>query len=159
MGSIESDGFIRNRTLRKDVGGDDIANYGFTALWEPTDNFNIKLHYEKFHDDSEQGAYHNRNTPAELTCGLELGMLTTANGCVATTLDDEDHNSANGTNDSDNEYDTVIATMNWDFENFLLTYIGTSRDMDEENNQHFGGANVQHPIAAHSQRPSNRVPQ
>ena len=69
-----------------------------------------------------------------------LGLTGGANGCVATTTDDERHNSANGTNDSDNEYDTVIATVNWDFDNFLLTYIGTSRDMDEENNQHFDGA-------------------
>ena len=35
--SIESDGFIRNRTLGRDVGGDDISTYGFAALWEPTD--------------------------------------------------------------------------------------------------------------------------
>ena len=139
--SIESDGFIRNRTLGRDVGGDDIATYGFAALWEPTDNLELKLHYERFNDDSEQGAYHNRNTPAELTCTLELiGLSAGANGCLATTLDDEDNNSANGTNDSDNQYDTFIATVNWDFENFLLTYIGTSRDMDEENNQHFDGS-------------------
>ncbi|MEM7000174.1 MAG: TonB-dependent receptor, partial [Pseudomonadota bacterium] len=139
--SIESDGYIKNRTLGRDVGGDDIQTYGFAALWEPTENLDIKIHYEKFLDDSEQGAYHNRNTPAELTCTLELiGLSAGANGCVGTTLDDEDHNSANGTNDSDNEYDTFIATLNYDLGDFLLTYIGTSRDMDEENNQHFDGA-------------------
>ena len=139
--SIESDGFIRNRTLGRDVGGDDISTYGFAALWEPTDNLELKLHYERFNDDSEQGAYHNRNSAAELTCTLELiGLSAGANGCLATTLDDENNNSANGTNDSNNQYDTVIATINWDLDNFLLTYIGTSRDMDEENNQHFDGA-------------------
>ncbi len=139
--NIESDGYIYNRTLRRDVGGDDIQTYGFAALWEPTEDLDIKIHYEKFLDDSEQGAYHNRNAPAELTCVLELtGLSAGANGCLATTLDDEDHNSANGTNDSDNEYDTFIATINYDFGPFLLTYIGTSRDMDEENNQHFDGA-------------------
>lgn len=139
--SIESDGYIKNTTLGRDVGGDDIQNYGFTALWEPTDQFSLKLHYEKFKDDSEQGAYHNRNTPAELTCTMELiGLTGGASGCASSSGDDEDRNSANGTNDSNNDYDTVIATINWDLGPALLTYIGTSRDMDEENNQHFDGS-------------------
>lgn len=139
--SIQSDGYIRNTTLGRDVGGDDIMNYGLAVQWDPTENLDIKLHYEKFQDNSEQGAYHNNNTPAELTCGLELlGLTGGANGCAATSSDDEDHNSANGTNDSDNDYDTFIATVNWDLGSVLLTYIGTSRDMDEENNQHFDGA-------------------
>ncbi len=139
--SIESDGYIKNRTLGRDVGGDDIQNYGFTALWEPTDQLSLKLHYEKFNDDSEQGAYHNRNTPAELTCTMELiGLTGGASGCASSAGDDEDHNSANGTNDSNNDYDTFMATINWDLGPVLLTYIGTSRDMDEENNQHFDGS-------------------
>lgn len=139
--SIESDGYIKNRTLGRDVGGDDIQNYGFTALWELTDQLSLKLHYEKFNDDSEQGAYHNRNTPAELTCLMEvIGLTGGASGCATSSGDDEDHNSANGTNDSNNDYDTLIATINWDLGPVLLTYIGTSRDMDEENNQHFDGS-------------------
>ncbi len=139
--SIESDGYIENTTLDKDVGGDDILTYGLAVQWDPTDELSFKLHYEKFKDDSEQGAYHNNNTPAELTCGLELlGLTGGASGCRATANDDEDHNSANGTNDSDNDYDAFIATINWDLGPVLLTYIGTSRDMDEENNQHFDGA-------------------
>ncbi len=139
--SIQSDGYIRNTTLNKDVGGDDIVTYGFATEWEPTDNLTLKLHYEKYKDQSDQGAYHNFNTPAELTCLSELiGLTGGASGCASTSGDDEDHNSANGQNFSDNDYDTFIATVNWDFESFLLTYIGTSRDMDEQNNQHFDGA-------------------
>ena len=139
--SIQSDGHIRNRTLNKDVGGDDIVTFGFATQWEPSDNFDIKLHYEKYQDKSDQGAYHNYNTPAELTCTAELiGLTGGASGCASTSGDDEDHNSANGTNHSDNEYDTFIVTANWDLDSFLLTYIGTSRDMDEQNNQHFDGS-------------------
>ncbi len=139
--SIQSDGYIRNTTLDTDVGGDDIVTYGFATLWEPTDNLNLKLHYEKYKDQSDQGAYHNRNSPAELTCLAEIiGLTGGASGCEATSGDDEDHNSANGTNHSDNDYDTFIATINWDLDSYLLTYIGTSRDMDEQNNQHFDGA-------------------
>ena len=139
--SIQSDGFINNSTLDRDVGGDDIQTYGFAALWEPTDNLSLKLHYEKFKDQSDQGAYHNANTPAELTCGLELlGLTPGATGCATSANDDENNNSANGRNDSDNDYNTFIATVNWDLGPALLTYIGTSRDMDEENNQHFDGA-------------------
>lgn len=139
--SIQSDGYIKNRTLGKDVGGDDIQTYGLAWLWEPTDGLDIKLHYEKFKDDSDQGAYHNNNTPAELTCGLELlGLTGGASGCATTANDDKNHNSANGRNDSNNDYDTFIATVNWDLGPALLTYIGSSRDMNEENNQHFDGA-------------------
>ena len=139
--SIQSDGYIKNTTLNKDVGGDDIVTYGFATEWEAADNLTLKLHYEKYKDQSDQGAYHNFNTPAELTCTAELiGLTGGASGCASTSGDDEDHNSANGQNFSDNDYDTLIATVNWDFESFLLTYIGTSRDMDEQNNQHFDGA-------------------
>jgi len=139
--SIQSDGYIRNRTLNKNVGGDDIVTFGFTTLWEPTDNFNFKLHYEKYKDQSDQGAYHNYNSPAELTCVAELiGLTGGASGCASSAGDDEDHNSANGTNHSDNDYNTFIATVNWDLDSYLLTYIGTSRDMDEQNNQHFDGS-------------------
>lgn len=139
--SIESDGFIYNRTLDQDVGGDDIANYGFAALFEPSDDLSIKLHYEKFKDQSDQGAYSNFNTPDELTCLAEIiGLTGGASGCATSAMDDENTNSANGTNFSDNTYDTVIATVNWDLDSYLLTYIGTSRDMDEQNNQHFDGS-------------------
>ncbi len=138
--SIQSDGFVRNTTLGDDVGGDDIQDYGFTLLWEPSDLFNIKLHYEKFLDQSEQGAYTNANQPGELACNLEMGG--NGIGCETSSNDGPDNNSANGRNFSDNEYDTFILTANLDLESFLLTYIGTSRDMDEDNMQHFDGAPV-----------------
>lgn len=132
---IKSDGFVRNTTLNQDVGGDDIQNYGFAAKWAPNDNFDIQFHYEKTKDESDQGAYVNENLATDLTCALPF-----TGSCQSTTTDGPDQNSANGTNFSDNEYDTFILTANWEFENFLLTYIGTSRDMDEANNQHFDAA-------------------
>ncbi|MBL6689818.1 MAG: TonB-dependent receptor, partial [Pseudomonadales bacterium] len=137
--SIQSDGYIKNTTLDRDVGGDDIQNYGFAALWKPTDNLDVKFHYEKFKDDSEQGAYHNLNQPGDLNCVLETIGLEPG-GCGSSSLDDEDHNFANGTNFSNNDYDTFIVTANYQFENFLLTYIGSSRDMDENNMQHLDGS-------------------
>lgn len=145
---IKSDGFTKNTTINKDVGGDDLLNFGFTTLWEPTDNLSLRLHYEKMFDDSDQGAYSNLNQVGELACTLQLIGLADRPGepgvigCANSSSDDADHNSANGRNDSDNEYDTIIATINWDLENFLVTYIGTSREMDEENLQHFDGAPV-----------------
>ena len=139
--SIESDGFVKNTTIDEDVGGDDIGNYGFTALWEPTDNFNLKLHYEKFLDKSDQGSYTNVNQVGELACTLQLIGLGGI-GCENSSTDGPDRNSANGRNESDNEYDTFIATANVDLGSVLLTYIGSSRDMDENNLQHFDGAPV-----------------
>jgi iron complex outermembrane receptor protein len=130
---IESDGYVENTTINDDVGGDDILNYGFAAQWRPTEEFDIKFHYEKTEDESDQGAYVNENLATDLACILQ-------GSCVSTTADNEDKNSANGTNFSDNEYDTYILTANYDFGNMLLTYIGSSRDMDEQNMQHFDAA-------------------
>lgn len=139
--SIQSDGFVRNSTINQDVGGDDIQDYGFTLLWEPSDVFDLKMHYEKFLDKSDQGAYVNANQAGELACRLEILGLSGI-GCETSSNDGPDRNSANGHNESDNEYDTFILTANLDLESFLLTYVGTSRDMDENNMQHFDGAPV-----------------
>ena len=151
---IKSDGFVYNTTLKEDVGGDDIKTYGFTTLWEPSDVFNLKLHYEKFFDDSDQGAYVNLNQQGLresypngdyiLNDGgmpIQRDELACRQGfCAYNSLDGPDRNSADGRNFSDNEYDTFIVTANVDLGDYLLTYIGTSRDMDEDNNQHFDGS-------------------
>ena len=127
---VKSDGFVYNTTLEEDVGGDDVQNYGFAAKWQPSDNFDIKLHYEKTKDESDQGAYVNQNVFTDNTC-VFFGQ------CVTTTTDNEDQNSSNTRNFSDNEYDTTILTANYDFGNMVLTYIGAKRDMDEQNMQSF----------------------
>ena len=127
---MKSDGFVYNTTLEEDVGGDNVQNYGFAAKWQPTDNFDIKLHYEKTKDESDQGAYVNQNVFTDNTC-VFFGQ------CVTTTTDNEDQNSSNTRNFSDNEYDTTILTANYDFGNMVLTYIGAKRDMDEQNMQSF----------------------
>ena len=127
---IKSDGFVYNTTLNKDVGGDDVQNYGFAAKWQPTERFDIKLHYEKTKDESDQGAYVNRNVGTDNTCVF-------FQQCVTNTTDNENQNSSNVQNFSDNEYDTTILTANYDFGNMVLTYIGAKRDMDEQNMQSF----------------------
>ena len=127
---VKSDGFVYNTTLEEDVGGDDVQNYGFAAKWQPTDNFDIKLHYEKTKDESDQGAYVNRNTNNDNTCKF-FGE------CVYTTSDNQDQNSSETRNFSDNEYDTTILTANYDFGNMVVTYIGATRDMEEQNMQSF----------------------
>ena len=127
---VKSDGFVYNTTLEEDVGGDDVQSYGFAAKWQPSDNFDIKLHYEKTKDESDQGAYVNQNVFTDNTC-VFFGQ------CVTTTTDNEDQNSSNTRNFSDNEYDTTILTANYDFGNMVLTYIGAKRDMDEQNMQSF----------------------
>jgi iron complex outermembrane receptor protein len=109
---VKSDGFVYNTTLNEDVGGDDVQNYGFAAKWQPTDNFDIKLHYEQTKDESDQGAYVNRNTNNDNTCKF-FGQ------CVYTTTDNENQNSSETRNFSDNEYDTTILTANYDFGNMV----------------------------------------
>ena len=130
---IKSDGWVKNTTLKKDVGGDDILNYGFAALWRPTENLDLKLHYEKLDDESDQGAYTIASQPNEIDCAVY-------GSCEAANLDGPNRNTSTTTNFSDNEYDTFIATVNYQLGDFLFTYIGTSRDMDEDNNQNFDGS-------------------
>jgi len=131
---IKNDGWVYNRTLKKDVGYDDIINYGFAMKWKPTDNFDIKWHYEKMKDESDQGAYTNTNDATDLTC-LIYGQ------CYSNTQDDETHNSSDGQNFSDNDYDTNIITANWQItDGLLMTYIGGFREQDEQNMQDFDGS-------------------
>ena len=137
---IEHDGHVKNTTLDRDVGGDDKTNYGFAALWAPTDNFDIKLHYEIMEDQSEQGAYVNRNRVGELACTISLIGFDPANGCEIFANDGPDTTESDGSNFSDNEYKSTIITANYDTDNFLYTYIYTRRDMDEQNMQDFDGA-------------------
>ena len=137
---IEHDGHVKNTTLGEDVGGDDKTNYGFALQWEPVDNFDIKLHHEIMKDKSQQGAYTNRNQFGDLACVISLIGFDPANGCEAFANDGPDTTESDGTNFSDNDYESTIVTANFDTENFLYTYIYTRRDMDEQNMQDFDGA-------------------
>ena len=137
---IEHDGHVRNTTLGRDVGGDDKTNYGFTALWEPNDSFDLKLHYEIMEDNSEQGAYTNRNQVGELACTITQIGFDPANGCEKDANDGPNKTESDGSNFSNNDYETTIITANYDTEMFLYTYIYSLRDMDEQNMQDFDGA-------------------
>lgn len=139
---VEHDGHVRNTTRNEDVGGDDKTNYGFTALWTPTDNFDLKVHYEIMKDKSVQGAYVNRNKVGELACTLTLIGFDPANGCEKDANDGPDKTESDGKNFSDNDYKSTIITANYDTDAFLYTYIYSNRDMDEQNMQDFDGAPV-----------------
>ena len=139
---VEHDGHVRNTTRNEDVGGDDKTNYGFTALWTPTDNFDLKVHYEIMKDKSVQGAYVNRNRVGELACTLTLIGFDPANGCEKDANDGPDKTESDGKNFSDNDYKSTIITANYDTDAFLYTYIYSNRDMDEQNMQDFDGAPV-----------------
>ena len=138
--NIEHDGHIYNSTRKEDVGGDDIRNYGFTALWEPDDNFSLKLHHEIMVDKSVQGAYTNRNQVGELACTIQLIGFDPAIGCEKDATDGPDVTQSDGTNFSDNKYESTIVTSNYNTDDFLYTYIFANRDMDEQNMQDFDGA-------------------
>jgi iron complex outermembrane receptor protein len=137
---IKSDGWIENTSLNNsDVGGDDKYTYGFAAQWRPTENFDVKFHYEYNKDETDTGAYSNQNGPGELACQLEGALW--AVGCKSSDAgSDEDNVSTNNANSNDSEYNTYILTMNWDLDSFLLTSITGYRDMDEEYLIEFDGA-------------------
>ncbi|MEH6570080.1 MAG: TonB-dependent receptor [Halioglobus sp.] len=138
---IKSDGWIKNTTVNEDALGDDKNTYGFAAQWRPTENFDIKFHYEKHQDKTDTGAYANVNQAGDdLVCNLQ-GLYAPAAACEATDSgSDKDHNSTNDRNTNDSEYDTYILTMNWDLDSFLLTSITGQRDMDENYRIEFDGA-------------------
>ena len=138
--SIEHDGHVYNTFLEKDAGGDDKLNYGFTTLWEPNDQFSLKFHYEIMEDKSEQGSYVNRNRVGELACTITLIGFDSRNGCEINANDGPNTVESDGSNFSDNEYESMIVTANYDTENFLYTYIYSNRDMDEQNMQDFDGS-------------------
>ena len=138
--SIQHDGHVYNTNLKRAVGGDDKMNFGFTALWEPNENFSLKVHHEIMEDTCEQGSYTNRNAVGELACTITQIGFDPFNGCEKDANDGPDTTESDGSNFSDNEYESTIITANYDTENFLYTYIYSSRDMDEQNMQDFDGA-------------------
>jgi len=140
--SIEHDGHVYNSYLDKMAGGDDKLNYGFTILWEPNEQLSFKLHHELMQDKSEQGVYVNRNPVGILACTIHQIGFDPNEGCEKDANDGPDLVESDGSNFSDNEYESTIVTINYDTENFLYTYIYGLRDMDEQNMQDFDGAAV-----------------
>ena len=138
--SIEHDGHVYNSYLDRMAGGDDKLNYGFALLWEPNDQLSFKLHHEIMEDKSEQGVYVNRNVVGELACTITQIGFDPNNGCEKDAIDGPDLVESDGSNFSDNEYESTIVTVNYDTENFLYTYIYGYRDMDEQNMQDFDGS-------------------
>ena len=138
--SIQHDGHVYNTNLKRAVGGDDKMNFGFTALWEPNENFSLKVHHEIMEDTSEQGVYVNRNPVGFLACTITQIGFDPNNGCEKDANDGPDTVESDASNFSDNEYESTIITANYDTENFLYTYIYSLRDMDEQNMQDFDGA-------------------
>jgi len=133
---IKNDGWMYNRYLKRDVGEDDILNYGFALKWAPTEDFDVKWHYEKMKDESDQGAYVNTNDATDLTCIIYQQ-------CYSNSTDTSTSNNSDGTNFSDNDYDTNIITANWQVtDGLLLTYIGGFREQDEQNMQDFDGSSA-----------------
>ena len=138
--SIQHDGHVYNTNLKRAAGGDDKMNFGFTALWEPNENFSLKVHHEIMEDTSEQGVYVNRNPVGFLACTITQIGFDPNNGCEKDANDGPDTVESDASNFSDNEYESTIITANYDTENFLYTYIYSLRDMDEQNMQDFDGA-------------------
>ncbi|KZX58290.1 hypothetical protein A3709_02165 [Halioglobus sp. HI00S01] len=133
--SINSDGWIHNTTLDKDVGGDDYQTYGFALLGQPTDDLSVKFHYEKNKDETDVGAWSNFNQPEDLICTLSPIPFVPwgpEQGCEAFDEgSDEEHNSMNGRNPNDTEYDTSILTVDWILGGAVLTFITGYRDQEE----------------------------
>ena len=140
--NIEHDGHVYNTYLNKPAGGDDKKNFGFTALWQPNDNFSLKLHHEIMEDNSEQGVYINRNPVGILACTIHQIGFDPNEGCEKDANDGPDSVESDASNFSNNEYESTIITANYDTESFLYTYIYSTRDMDEQNMQDFDGAAV-----------------
>ena len=138
--SIQHDGHVYNTYSNKPAGGDDKMNFGFTALWEPNENFSLKVHHEIMEDTSEQGVYVNRNPVGFLACTITQIGFDPNNGCEKDANDGPDTVESDASNFSNNEYDSTIITANYDTENFLYTYIYSTREMDEQNMQDFDGS-------------------
>jgi iron complex outermembrane receptor protein len=129
---INSDGQIRNTTLNKDVGGDDYQTYGFATKWNATDDLSFKFHYEHNKNKTDAGAWSNENQSdgSDLACSLQ-GLFTPVSCADSDTGSDKDHVSSDRKNKNDSKVDSYIATINWDFDSFLLTSITAYRDQDE----------------------------
>jgi iron complex outermembrane receptor protein len=93
-------------------------------------------------DQSEQGVYVNRNPVGILACTVHQIGFDPNEGCEIDANDGPDTVESDGSNFSNNEYESTIITANYDTESFLYTYIYGLREMDEQNMQDFDGAAV-----------------
>ena len=131
---IKSDGYFYNTTINRKVYGDDKQTFGAAIRWEPSENFNVQLHYEDNQDDTDSGAYANANDSTSLTC-IILG------GCEATdTGSSKDLVSTDYNNVSESSAKNTILTANWDLGSVLLTSITTNRDLEQDYMIQFDGS-------------------
>ncbi len=140
---LESDGYIENDLINKDMGGTDYQQIGATLAFDITENLDMSLTVERVDDDSDLGAWANFNRFADFTCLTSIGGLPEAgipaadtffgSGCME--LDpysDEDHSSQNAPNTPDNTYDYANLTLNWMLGDWQLTSITGYMDREEE---------------------------
>ena len=139
---LDSDGYIENDLIGKDVGGTDYQQMGATVAFDITDNFDISLTLERTDDDSDLGAWGNFNKFSDAACYSSLGGVPGlippspspfGSGCME--LDensDEDHSSQNAPNTPDISSDYANLTMNWMVGDWALTSITGYMDRDEE---------------------------
>ena len=79
--------FIIHTSNKAAGGGDDKMNFGFTALWEPNENFSLKVHHEIMEDTSEQGVLcQSKCIVGELACTITANWLRSLITVVKKTL-------------------------------------------------------------------------
>jgi iron complex outermembrane recepter protein len=146
--SLQSDGYIKNDLIGKDLGGADVLQYGATMAFDITDNFDIALTVERTDDDTEVGAWANFNKYSDMACYTSLGeteivpgilyipaspSAPSGNGCPDfDSNSDEDHSSVNEPNYAETTSDFANLTMNWMLGDWQLTSITGYMDRDED---------------------------
>ncbi len=141
---IESDGFLRNEFLDRRMPRRDYQNFGLTALWTPTDNFEATLTVEKFQDESEGGGFlTNGNTRVEDGFGLWLSCAFGAVPC----RENRDEIARSGSTDVPNpaSFDVEAITLNMTYQftdNLQVVSITAYRDMKEDRLLDFDGTSA-----------------
>jgi iron complex outermembrane receptor protein len=142
--SLNSDGYIKNKTIDDDVGGQDYLNGGATINYDLSRDLNVAFTYERTDDESEVGAWANFNkffdefpyttgtadAPADLA-----GLLFLPDPTGFRQFDpdsDEDHNSQNKRNEAETKQDFYNLTFTWDIGDWELTAITGYIDRNEE---------------------------
>lgn len=150
--SIQSDGFIRNTFLGRDMPKKDYANYGVTFLSTPNDRFEALLTLEKFDDSSELGAFlTNWNTDAGVLApprdprepDYSGGFRACTAGYVdcRTSLETPSTSTTDLNNPAEFEVDALTLSTTYDISDELrLASVFGYRDMLEYRKSDFDGA-------------------
>lgn len=142
--SLQGDAHTKNIDTGKRDDGIDKTAFTVSALYTPSDNFELQLTFDTMDDNSEYAGSVNLTQPSETICRFGPAAYPTA-GCAS---DSYEISEANGYDTSYSaqpfistmEYDAINLSMTWDLGDYTIKSISSMIDSEDLLNAEVTGA-------------------